>query len=161
MRATLPSVLVVDDNADFLRVACAALENGTPAFVVQAVRSGAEAVAALRRSRFEGGQPPSFVILDFRLGDLDAPAVLRMLRTPDGGHPSPVLVLSQARWEEDERAAMRAGAKRFCVKPSSVQALREVFLDFYHQCVSTTEEEVVGERLQFDARRRFARERRR
>jgi CheY-like chemotaxis protein len=142
MSDSSPLVLVVDDNADFLRVAQAVLETGTPSFAVSAVRSGVEAISfLLRRAPFEQAARPSFVVLDFRLPDIDAPAVLDTLKGQLGMPRTPVLVLSQARWEADERAVMQADATRFCVKPSSVRALRELFADFYEQCVAARQEE--------------------
>ena len=45
----------------------------------------------------------------------------------------PVLVMSQADWEEDAAAARAAGARQFRVKPSRVQALREAIVAFWKE----------------------------
>lgn len=127
MTATV-TVLVVDDNLEFLRVARAILED---AFSVHTVENGEEALAFLeRRPPFADAPRPAFVVLDFHLPDMNAPAVLARLGA-DALRALPVLVLSQADWEEDERAACAAGARRFCVKPSRVHALREAIVDFW------------------------------
>ena len=126
-----PDVLVVDDNQGFLRAARAVLGD---AFRVHTVESGRAAVAFLeRRPPFAEAPRPAFVILDFHLPDMDAPAVLDALRAHDGLARTPVLVLSQADWEEDARAARAAGARAFRVKPSRVRTLRDVVVDFWEE----------------------------
>ena len=123
------TVLVVDDNPGFLRVTRAILED---AFSVHTVENGEEALAFLeRRPPFADAPRPAFVVLDFHLPDMNAPAVLARLGADATLRTLPVLVLSQADWEEDERAARAAGARRFCVKPSRVQALREAIVAFW------------------------------
>ena len=123
------TVLVVDDNPGFLRVARAILED---AFSVHTVENGEEALAFLeRRAPFADAPRPAFVVLDFHLPDMNAPAVLARLGADAALRALPVLVLSQADWEEDEQAARAAGARQFCVKPSRVHALREAIVTFW------------------------------
>ncbi len=127
-------VLVIDDNAGFLRVARAALEGARPPFAVHTVQTGTDAIAFLeRRPPFTDAPRPAFVVLDFHLPDLDAPAILRRLTTDVTLREIPVLVLSQADWEEDERAARAAGARAFRVKPGRLQALRETMIAFWKE----------------------------
>jgi CheY-like chemotaxis protein len=123
------SVLVVDDNQGFLRAARKILGD---AFTVHTVENGTDALAFLeRRPPYDDAPRPAFVVLDFHLPDMNAPAVLRRLGSLDDLRAIPVLVLSQADWEEDEAAARAAGACEFRVKPSRVQALREAVLAFW------------------------------
>jgi len=125
------TVLVVDDNQGFLRVARAILED---AFAVHTVESGTDALAFLERRPPYGGAPrPTFVVLDFHLPDMNAPAVLRRIGSDDRLRAIPVLVLSQAEWEEDAAAARAAGARQFRVKPSRVQALRDAIVTFWRE----------------------------
>ena len=125
------AVLVVDDNEGFLRAARAVLED---AFAVHTVESGADALAFLeRRPPFGGAPRPAFVVLDFHLPDMNAPAILRRIAGDDALRAIPVLVLSQADWEEDATAARAAGARQFRVKPSRVQALREAIVTFWKE----------------------------
>jgi CheY-like chemotaxis protein len=125
------AVLVVDDNEGFLRAARAVLED---AFAVHTVESGADALAFLeRRPPFGGAPRPAFVVLDFHLPDMNAPAVLDRIGADDDLRAIPVLVLSQADWEEDRAAARAAGARQFRVKPSRVQALRDAVLAFWRE----------------------------
>jgi DNA-binding response OmpR family regulator len=131
MAATGVTVLLVDDNQGFLRAARAVLQD---AFAVHTVESGSEALAFLeRRPPFGGAPRPAFVVLDFHLPDMNAPAVLQRLRIDDDLRTIPVLVLSQADWEEDEAAARAAGARQFRVKPSRVRALRDAIVAFWRE----------------------------
>ena len=124
-------VLVVDDNQGFLRAARAVLEQ---AFVVHTVENGADALAFLgRRPPFADAPRPAFIVLDFHLPDMDAPAVLERLGADAELAAIPVLVMSQADWEEDAAAAHAAGARQFRVKPSRVQALRETIVAFWKE----------------------------
>ena len=126
-------VLVVDDNQGFLRAARAVLEE---AFAVHTVENGTDALAFLgRRPPFADAPRPAFIVLDFRLPDMDAPAVLERLGADTELSTIPVLVMSQADWEEDAAAARAAGARQFRVKPSRVQALREVIVTFWEEHV--------------------------
>jgi two-component system, chemotaxis family, response regulator Rcp1 len=124
-------VLVVDDNQGFLRATRAVLEH---AFAVHTVENGADALAFLgRRPPFADAPRPAFIVLDFHLPDMDAPAVLRRLGADAELAAIPVLVMSQADWEEDAAAAHAAGARQFRVKPSRVHALRETIVTFWKE----------------------------
>ena len=133
MKGTVP-VLVVDDNLGFLRVAQAILEKATPRFAVHCVESGTEALAFLeRKPPFVEAPRPHFIVLDFHLPDMNAPAVLDRILANETLRSIPVLVLSQAAWEEDELAAKAAGALEFGIKPSRVRALREAVVKFWKE----------------------------
>jgi CheY-like chemotaxis protein len=127
-------VLVVDDNLGFLRVVQTILEKATPPFAVHTVESGTEALAFLeRRAPYTDAPRPAFIVLDFHLPDMNAPAVLNELANRSDLRDIPVFVLSQAAWEEDETAARAAGAIKFGVKPSRVQALRDEVIKFWRE----------------------------
>ena len=126
------SVLVVDDCVEFLDVARQLLEQVRPGTCVRTVQSGSDALALLMGTvGDDGATRPAFVVLDFRLPDMTAPEVLARLRATPGLTDLPVLVLSQAGWPEDARAALAAGASAFIVKPSRASALRAVLRDFW------------------------------
>ena len=85
---------------------------------------GTDAVAFLTRCAPYGTAPrPSFVVLDFRLPDMNAPEVLARLRGEPQLADLPILVLSQAGWPEDAREALAAGASAFVVKPSRASVI--------------------------------------
>jgi CheY-like chemotaxis protein len=129
-----PPVLVVDDNPGFLRVMRSVFAHVTPAFSVHTVETGTDALAFLeRRPPFGDAPRPAFIVLDYRLPDMNAPVVLQHLARQKDLQSIPVLVLSQAGWADDARAATEAGAKLFRVKPSRVQALRDVVVTFWKE----------------------------
>ncbi len=131
-------VLVVDDNPGFLRATQAVLDGGVPRFAVYAVQTGTAALTFLeRRPPFAAAPRPAFIVLDFHLPDLNAPVVLERIGARRELHDIPVLVLSQADWDEDEAAVHAAGAARFCVKPSRVQLLRDLLVTFWREHVET------------------------
>jgi len=133
---TLADVLVVDDNTGFLEVVRQVLGSGTPAFAVHTVETGSQALAFLeQRAPYAGAPRPAFVLLDFRLPDMTATMLLEMLSARGLRGVLPILVLSQAAWEEDERAARAAGATGYAVKPSRVRALREMVVAFWRDQV--------------------------
>ena len=125
-------VLVVDDDESFLRVASSVLTDGPvpPAFAVSTVRTGTEAVAFLERLALRGCATPRLRDPRLRLPDIDASAVLARLAADGALRDLPVLVVSQASWEEDEAALREVGATEFHTKPSRVTALREIVTDF-------------------------------
>lgn len=132
MTGQRPGVLVVDDSPEFLDVARRILQASSPAFEVYAVETGADAVAFLAGcAHCRGTVRPSFVLLDFHLPDMKAPAVLETCRRAGTLDGLPVLVLSQADWSGDEARVLAAGAEGFRVKPSQPHALRELVLDFW------------------------------
>ena len=127
-----PAVLLVDDDGDFLEVARRILGYAGLGFRVDVVESGTAALDFLeRRPPFVAARTPDFIVLDFRLPDINAPAVLRHIRESDALRIIPVLVVSQANWEADQVAALEAGAQAFRVKPSHVQPLRQIFRQFW------------------------------
>jgi two-component system response regulator len=125
-------VLVVDDSPEFLGVARRLLEQLRPGIEVHTVHSGTDALAFLLGSApYDGASRPMFVVLDFRLPDMNAPEVLARLRDEPRLADLPILVLSQAGWPEDARRALAAGASAFVVKPSRASTLRRVLEEFW------------------------------
>ena len=143
------SVLVVDDNADFLTVIRETLEEGSPAFRVHTAETGAAALALLERQRGDGNtSDPAFVVLDFHLEDMDAPLLLNRLAASSGLRDVPVLVLSVSGWDEDEEAARSAGARHFLVKPTRCDELHEAIVAFWRDNVAPSEGPVTDEAVE-------------
>lgn len=125
-------LLLVDDSPQFIRVARRVLERATPSFVVHVAGSGEEALAFLRREPpFTDAPRPDFVLLDFNLPDINAPAVLRHAKQDDDLRSIPFLVLTQTPWPDDDAAARAAGASDYRAKPSRVGALRDIVSEFW------------------------------
>ena len=107
-----PTVLVVDDDAGFRRVARRLLTR-RGLLVVGAVGSGAAAVEAVRRHRPDG------VLLDVNLPDRDGLSVTRELTARSGG---PSIVLTSMDALGDPEATLAAcGALAFVAKEQLVE----------------------------------------
>ncbi|MBQ0987862.1 response regulator [Streptomyces sp. F63] len=118
-------VLVVDD--DFMVARLHGRQVGQlPGFtVVGEARSGAEALAAIRKLR------PDLVLLDIYLPDMSGLDVLRELRR--GGFPgseTDVLVVTAARDADTVRGALRGGAVHYVIKPFEAGVLHERLLHY-------------------------------
>lgn len=115
-------VLVVDDDFMVARVHRKFVER-VPGFeVVGEVRSGAEALDAVRELR------PDLVLLDIYLPDMTGLEVLRSLRAD--ADPVDVLVVSAARDLETVQEAFRGGAVQYLIKPFTAEAMRDRLTDF-------------------------------
>ncbi|MFE4215633.1 response regulator [Streptomyces sp. NPDC056844] len=116
-------VLVVDDDFMVAKLHSryvSALDGFT---VVGVAHTGAEALQAARRLR------PDLVLLDVFLPDMDGIQVLRELRAAeerDGdAHSADALFITAARDAGVVRAALRAGAQHYLIKPFHRTALQE------------------------------------
>jgi signal transduction histidine kinase/DNA-binding LacI/PurR family transcriptional regulator/AraC-like DNA-binding protein len=93
IRATLPgetagSVLIIDDDARARRLACEAVSKGLPQHAVRTAEGGEEGLAAAL------ADPPSLVILDLMMPDMDGFEVLDHMRADDRTRQVPVVILS-------------------------------------------------------------------
>jgi len=108
-----PQVLVVDDEASVRHALERALR--LEGFAVSTAAGGQEALAAVAQ------RPPSVIVLDVTMPDLDGVSVVRRLRA--AGLDVPVCILS-ARDEIDDRVAgLQAGADDYLVKPFAIAEL--------------------------------------
>ncbi|MFE0173914.1 response regulator [Streptomyces sp. NPDC059002] len=116
-------VLVVDDDFMVAKLHSRYVASVAGFTVVGVAHSGADAVDAVERLR------PDLVLLDVYLPDMDGIAVLRELRAAEERDPSrqPVdaLFITAARDAEIVRAALRAGALHYLIKPFNQAALQE------------------------------------
>jgi CheY-like chemotaxis protein len=131
MREPAPPVLVVDDNVGFREVIVPVLRDGVPRFAVHAVETATQAIRFLSAAGTPATPRPAFLVVDYHLPDLNAPALLERLAATVDFRRMPVLVLSQADWAEDKEAALAAGATAFAVKPSRVVELRGTVVSFW------------------------------
>ncbi|GAA3490330.1 MULTISPECIES: response regulator [Streptomyces] len=119
----MTNVLVVDDDFMVAKVhsRCVSAMDGFT--VVGVAHSGADALRAAERLR------PDLVLLDVYLPDMDGLDVLRELRAAealDAGRPTAdALFITAARDAGVVRAALRAGALHYLIKPFHQAALRE------------------------------------
>ena len=104
-------ILLVEDNPSLTEMIAAFLrERG---FAVDAVSSGADALAALAGTSYDA------VVLDLGLPDMDGIDVLRALRTRDARHGSmlPALILTARDGVSHRVAGLNEGADDYILKP--------------------------------------------
>ncbi|MFJ6631660.1 response regulator [Streptomyces sp. NPDC091376] len=119
----MTTVLVVDDDFMVAKLH-GRYVSAVPGFTVAGVaHSGADALRAADRIR------PDLVLLDIYLPDMDGIGVLRELRAAEARdtdrQPTDVLFITAARDAGTVRAALRAGALHYLIKPFSQAALQE------------------------------------
>lgn len=116
------NVLVVDDDFMVAKLHSRYVSATEGFTVVGVAHSGAEALRAAERLR------PDLVLLDIYLPDMDGISVLRELRAVeerDGRASVDALFITAARDAGLVRAALRAGALHYLIKPFSQAALQE------------------------------------
>jgi CheY-like chemotaxis protein len=84
--------------------------------VVETAATGEEAVAAMKRARYD------LVFMDMRMPGMDGPAATRAIRA--GGDRTPIVALTANAFAEDRRACLEAGMDDHLVKPLELEALR-------------------------------------
>jgi two-component system KDP operon response regulator KdpE len=108
----LPSVLIIDDEAQIRRLLRVTLEAG--GYRVFEAGTGKEGLVEAAQRR------PDVIILDLGLPDVDGLETLRRVRE---WSQAPVIVLSVRESEEDKVAALDNGADDFVTKPFSTVEL--------------------------------------
>ena len=93
IRPTVPpvangSVLIVDDDPAARELACDAVGKGLPAYTIRTAAGGEAGLAAIMT------EPPSLVILDLMMPDLDGFEVLDRIRAEESTRQVPVVILS-------------------------------------------------------------------
>ncbi len=110
--ASRPDILVVDDEAQILRVLKASLV--ARGYDVRLARNGLEALDEVERKR------PDLMILDLVMPEMSGLEVCREVREHER---FPILVLSAKGAEGDKVAALDAGADDYVTKPFGVEEL--------------------------------------
>ena len=110
--ATLPRILVVDDELAIQRFLKTALDTGE--FSLHQAENGHGALAAAAALR------PDIILLDLGLPDIDGVEVIRRIRE---WSQVPIIVLSVREREDDKVKALNAGADDYLTKPFGVGEL--------------------------------------
>jgi signal transduction histidine kinase/CheY-like chemotaxis protein len=107
-------VLLVEDNpVGALLVRTLLRREGC---VVETAATGEEAIAAVRRARFD------LIFMDMRMPGMDGPSAARAIRA--AGDETPILALTANAFAEDRRACLDAGMDDHLTKPLEAEALR-------------------------------------
>ena len=83
---------------------------------VETAASGHEAVAAMKRARYD------LVLMDMRMPGMDGPSAARAIRA--GGDRTPIIALTAHAFAEDRRTCLEAGMNDHLVKPLELETLR-------------------------------------
>ncbi|HTP65845.1 MAG TPA: response regulator [Geobacteraceae bacterium] len=110
--ASLPRILVVDDEPAIQRFLKTALDTGE--FSLHQAENGHGALAAAAALR------PDIILLDLGLPDLDGVEIIERIRE---WSPVPIIVLSVREREDDKVKALDAGADDYLTKPFGVGEL--------------------------------------
>jgi signal transduction histidine kinase len=109
-----PHILLADDNADMRDYVTRLLQ---PAYNIQSVRDGQEALHAARAVR------PDLILSDVMMPRLDGVGLLAGIRADADLRDLPVILLSARAGEEARLEGLEAGADDYLVKPFSAREL--------------------------------------
>lgn len=113
-----PRVLVVDDEEHITEMLAMGL--GYAGFDVERAATGREALDAVVR------EPPTIMVLDVMLPDLDGFEVARRLRRDEGAATRiPIIFLTARDATEDKVTGLRLGSDDYVTKPFSIEELIE------------------------------------
>jgi DNA-binding response OmpR family regulator len=141
-----PLILVVDDERSVRQALERALR--LEGFAVQTAAGGRDALDAV------AARPPSAVVLDVTMPDLDGVSVVRRMRA--GGVDVPVCILSARDDVADRVAGLQAGADDYLVKPFAIAELCARLHALLRRNGAGAHATLVVEDLVVDARRRIA-----
>lgn len=152
------TILLVDDDANFLTfVERAFRQNGVTSPIHQ-VNDGAEAIAYMMgegkyadRKTYEY---PTFIMTDLKMPKADGFAVLQHLKGNPEWAVIPTVVFSSSSDLDDIKKSYMLGASSYHVKPHSMAKLRE-HLDILHtywMTCETPEADPTGRQLRTDSR---------
>lgn len=128
-------ILLVEDNANDVELALAALDEFHLANEIDVVRDGAEALEYLfRRGKYQNRttQNPTVVLLDLKLPKIDGLEVLEQIKKDEVLRTVPVVMLTASREEQDLVRSYNLGVNAYVVKPMEFKefmgALKELGL---------------------------------
>ncbi len=116
MVATLPRVLVVDDEVDIANLIKHTLERSGDASV-EVVTTGDAALASVRQT------PPDLVILDLNLPAVDGSDICRFIQSRPATSKLPIIMLTARTSEADRVSGLDLGADDYITKPFSPREL--------------------------------------
>ncbi|EIC20577.1 PAS domain S-box protein [Thiorhodovibrio frisius] len=112
----MPSILIVDDQVDNLKVLFNTLK---PNYRVRVANSGAEALEIVHR--FEA---PDLFLLDIMMPEMDGYTLCQRLKTIPGASETPVIFLTARDRPEDEERGFDVGAVDYVTKPVNARLVQ-------------------------------------
>ena len=151
------TILLVDDDRDFLGFVERAFRNNGVTSPIHAVYDGAEAIAYMMgEGRFADRttyEYPTFIMTDLKMPRADGFTVLEHLK----GNPEwaiiPAVVFTSSSDLDDIKKSYMLGASSYHVKPHSIEKLRQQLkiLHEYWMTCQTPEVDVTGRQLRTDS----------
>lgn len=124
------NILLVEDDADDLKITLRSLKISRFANRVDVVRDGAEALDYLfMRGKYAQRQPasgPQLVLLDLNLPKVSGLEVLRAIKADPRTAALPVIILTGTRDDHNVAECLRLGADHYLLKPVNFQGLSEI-----------------------------------
>lgn len=125
LSATLPSILLVEDNPMDLDLTLRAFNKKKFANTIHVARDGEEALAWFER--WEAGELlPAVILLDLNMPRINGLEVLQQLKAHPRFRRIPVVVLTSSREDSDLKAAYDLGVSSYIEKPVSFSKFIEV-----------------------------------
>ena len=123
--ATLPPILLVEDNPMDLDLTLRAFNKKKFSNTIQIARDGEEALAYF--GRWEAGEAlPAVILLDINLPKVNGLEVLQRLKSHPVFRRIPVVVLTSSRENSDLKTAYDLGVNSYIEKPVSFNKFIEV-----------------------------------
>jgi CheY-like chemotaxis protein len=123
--ATLPPILLVEDNPMDLDLTLRAFNKKKFSNTIQVARDGEEALAFLMR--WDAGEAmPAVILLDINLPKVNGLEVLQRLKAHPVYRRIPVVVLTSSRENSDLKTAYDLGVNSYIEKPVSFNKFIEV-----------------------------------
>ncbi len=110
----MPSILLLDDNADMRTMLSQVLEFG--GHQVLAARNGTEGIALLSGADY----PPHLIICDLFMPGMDGTAFLEHVRSHPAWSHIPFVMMSAVNSDEERQNVLENGADGFLTKPFSL-----------------------------------------
>lgn len=125
-------ILLVEDNPDDVELTLRALKRNNVANKVVVVTDGAEALDYIfRTGKYTGSELehlPAVILLDIKLPKVSGLEVLEKLRSDERTKPTPVVILTSSREEQDLVNSYRLGANSYIRKPVDFKNFSEAIL---------------------------------
>lgn len=123
--ATVPPILLVEDNPMDLDLTLRAFSKKKFANEIQVARDGEEALAFV--PRWEAGEAlPAVILLDINMPKINGLEVLRQLKAHERFRRIPVVMLTSSREDGDLKAAYDLGVNSYIEKPVNFSKFMEV-----------------------------------
>ena len=136
------TLLLVDDDADFLSFVERAFRHNGVSSPIHQVQDGAEAIAYMMgEGKFADRKTyeyPTFIMTDLKMPRADGFTVLQHLKNNPEWAIIPTVVFSSSSDLDDIKKSYMLGASSYHVKPTSMSELRE-HLDILHKYWMTCE----------------------